>query len=71
VRVKIQEQHLRIAITTHPLHLVIDDDLYKPIHVSGSGGEWHVEGEFETRRVVRACARHTRAAAVVLLAAHS
>lgn len=52
VRVKIQEQHLRIAITTHPLHLVIDDDLYKPIHVSGSGGEWHVEGEFETRRVV-------------------
>ena len=22
------------------------------VHVSGSGGEWHLEGEFETRRVV-------------------
>ena len=51
-RVKIKEKTLKVLIATHPLQPVIDGELYKEIHVSGSGCEWHLEGEFETRRFV-------------------
>ena len=46
------EERLRVVITNHPLQPVIDAELYRPIAKPCTGGEWHVEGEFETRRVV-------------------
>jgi hypothetical protein len=52
VRVKVTETHLRVAINTHPLHTVIDGELYKEINKPTDGGSWHLEGEFETRRLV-------------------
>ena len=52
VRVRIKKDYLFVNINTHPLRVVIDGELYKELHVSDSGSEWHVEGEFETRRVV-------------------
>lgn len=52
VRIKIEKRRLKVTVSGHPLLSVIDGELFLPVHVSGSGGEWHVEGEFETRRVV-------------------
>ena len=52
VRVKTTKTRLRVLVTTHPLQTVIDGDLYRPVRPSDSGGEWHLEGEFETRRLV-------------------
>ena len=52
VRVKVTKTHLRVHVTTHPLGLVIDGDTYGELRPSDTGGEWHLEGEFESRRLV-------------------
>ena len=52
VRVKTSKTHLRVMVITHPLQPVIDDELFDEVRPSEVGGEWHLEGEFETRRLV-------------------
>ena len=53
VRVKTTESHLRVSVVNHPLQpAVIDGDFCYPVRKSDTGGEWHLEGEFETRRLV-------------------
>ena len=52
VRVSLQKRQLRITVATHPLSPVVAGELYSAIRASESGGDWHLEGEFETRRLV-------------------
>lgn len=45
---------LRVCVSTHPLQpAVIDGDVYRPLsRADDCGGDWHLEGEFEERRLV-------------------
>ena len=54
VRVSMSETHLSVMVTGHPLNPVIDGALYRKVekHDPSTGCAWHVEGEFESRRVV-------------------
>lgn len=52
VRILVKETSLHVTILTHPLSPVIDGKLFREVRRSDAGGEWHLEGEFESRRVV-------------------
>jgi len=55
VRVSVKAKTLRVMINGHPLNPVIEGDLFREIYrtdSSGGDGDWHLEGEFESRRVV-------------------
>ena len=54
VRITVKEKSLHVMIQSHPLTPVITGELFREINKSdgGSGGDWHLEGEFESRRVV-------------------
>ena len=55
VRIQVKAKRLTVYIATHPLSPVIDGELFREIHRgegASSGGEWHLEGEFESRRLV-------------------
>ena len=54
VRVRTKDGHLRVLVNGHPLQPVIDGQLFNQLHMqeSSQAGDWHLEGEFETRRLV-------------------
>jgi hypothetical protein len=53
VRVTLKEKLLRVVVNTHPLQPVIDGEPFRPLHKGDEAGcEWHLEGEFESRRLV-------------------
>jgi len=52
VRFSLKGRMCRLLVSTHPLRTVIDGELFAGCEKAVDGGEWHCEGEFETRRVV-------------------
>ena len=54
VRVTLSKTHMSVTVTGHPLRPVIDGAFFREVSKSDSsdGSYWHLEGEFETRRVV-------------------
>lgn len=52
VRVTVSQTALRIMVAGHPLNPVIDGETFREMHRSDTACDWHLEGEFETRRLV-------------------
>jgi hypothetical protein len=51
VRAKVTEETIYVTVTDHPLHPILDGHFYRKLHHKGPT-EWHLEGEFEARRLV-------------------